>query len=240
MNRLLRSIGIGWLAVQLCSGQAPASSAEPVPTFGAAVVAPYGFCGRVYELPVGQYGVSDCSTMLPKAADLLRLQPIRQIYATRLNVPHMDFRLGFPDVPDRFEWFAIDYTARFWIETPGPYEFRLMSDDGSALYIDEHRIIDSDCLQVSTVEGTMQLQGGIHEIRVSYFQGPRYGVALLLHVKAPGQPWRLFDTNEFRPPPNPADWKYPNTGNLDVPYDPCKAEPHTPGLFQLIQRPPAK
>jgi hypothetical protein len=185
--------------------------------------------------PVGLPGVgqpeanTDCSTKLP---EFERHRPVGNIYTTRLYVPPRDFREGFPGVTDRFEWFAIDYNARFWIERPGKYSFLLRSDDGSALHIDERRIIDNDCMHPpSSVGGSVRLEGGIHDLRVSYFQGPRYQVALELHVKPPGGKWRIFDTQEFRPPANPADWKYSNSANLDAPVDPCKAERRSRGLI---------
>ncbi len=163
----------------------------------------------------------DCSATLPKFE---RLQPVGNIYTMRLNVRPRDFREGFPGVTRRIEWFAIDYTARLWIEKPGKYSFMLLSDDGSALYIDERRVVDNDCVHAALLEkGSARLEGGIHDIRVSYFQGPRYEVALVLYVQPPGEKWRVFDMQDFKPPSNPADWKYSNPLNLDVPEDPCKA-----------------
>ena len=231
---------LGWLAVATCSAQLPPEGGDARPTFGATAIAPFGFCGRIYALPEGRpqaashdilrnpmgrapatATVLDCTTKLP---EFQLLHPIGNIYTTQLNVPVRDFRGGFPGVTGRFEWFAIDYTARFWIETPGKYSFTLLSDDGSALYIDERRIIDNDCMHAPlTADGSVQLEGGIHDMRVSYFQGPRWQVALVLSVKPPGGKWRVFDTDEFRPPSNPADWKYPNPANLDAPMDPCTA-----------------
>ena len=38
--------------------------------------------------------------------------------------------------------------------------------------------------------------------------GPRFQVALVLSVAGPGEPLRVFSTDEFKPPPNPEDWKY--------------------------------
>jgi hypothetical protein len=253
-----------WLVPAACWAQVPEVADEATPTFGVTVVAPFGFCGRIYELPERKYverpsfdmaprqnlppsmtqagaappapvlvqSDTDCSAKLPK---FQQLQPAGNIYTMKLNVKPRDFREGFPGVTGRFEWFAIDYNARFWIEKPGKYSFRLLSDDGSALYIDERRIIDNDCMHpASTVTGNARLDGGIHDIRVSYFQGPRFQVALALYVKPPGEEWRVFDMQEFKPPPNPANWKYPNSRNLDVPEDPCKA---TRPRRALISRP---
>lgn len=251
-----------WLAIGVCPAQIPASNDEHVPTFGVTAVAPFGFCGRIYALPEqesmpqvsspqpqpdARYSASagpvlggtdsgytnrSCTTRLPRFE---QLQPIGTIYTTKLNVPPRDFREGFPGVTGRFEWFALDYTARFWIKAPGKYSFRLLSDDGSALYIDERQIIDNDCMHLPmSASGSVRLDGGIHDLRVSYFQGPRWHVALVLEVKPPLDNWRVFDTEEFRPPANPADWNYANTANLDAPYDPCKAERRP---RELISRP---
>jgi hypothetical protein len=261
-------VAAGGLVLGVSSAQIPPETGQSVPTFGVTVVAPFGFCGRIYELPVdltvpirpsdadlprtpsevpgrndphtGRGAVSPaiaghnpCSTRLPKFE---RLQPIGNIYATRLNVPSRDFREGFPGVTGRFEWFAIDYSARFWIEKPGKYSFELLSDDGSALYIDERRVVDNDCMHAPrSARGTISLEGGIHDMRAGYFQGPRWHVALVLSVKPPDEQWRIFNTDDFRPPPNPADWKYPNPANLDSTEDPCKLERRP--QKKLIQRP---
>jgi hypothetical protein len=56
---------------------------------------------------------------------------------------------------------------------------------------------------------SLQLAGGIHNIRVSYFQGPRDTVALVLLIAAPGEDYRVFNTEEFKPPPNPETWAFP-------------------------------
>jgi hypothetical protein len=188
-------------------------SQEGLATFGTTVVAPFGFCGRIYAIPPATFS-------LPRLAGL---SPLGTIYTTKLDVKPRSFSEGFPGVTNWFEWFAIDYTARIWVETPGTYSFVLESDDGAALYFDERLVIDNDGEHLPTkAHGDIRLDGGIHEIRVSYYQGPRYYVALVLHVKPPKQKWRLFDTNDFKPPSNPADWKYAKSANLEVPVDPCK------------------
>jgi hypothetical protein len=56
----------------------------------------------------------------------------------------------------------------------------------------------------------VDLAGGIHAIRVEYFQGPRMDVALILRVAGPRQRLHIFSTDEFKPPPNPDDWTFPD------------------------------
>ena len=225
MSRVCRRLSpvlAALLAAGACAAQAPEETREPTASFGVTVVVPFGFCGRIYKMRTGR-DVPGCSSRLP---EFQKLRSIGTIYTTELDVSPREFHQGFPGVTKRYEWFAIDYKARFWVETPGEYEFTLLSDDGSALYLDERQVINNDCIHpIKEVSGTVQLEGGIHEIRVSYFQGPRFHVALVLKVKPPGGDWRIFDTGDFKPPPNPAEWKYPNPGNLDLPADPCRTGP---------------
>ena len=200
--------GVAWvrcvaMALSLAFGVAAQSpSAQPdssVPTFGTTVVVPSGLRGEVYHIPKN-------SNRLP---NFRKLKSRGSIYTASLNVPPHDFREGFPGVTKRFEWFALDYTGKFWIEIPGEYRFSLLSDDGSKLYIDGAEVIDDDGVHFATERtARVRLDGGIHRIRVSYFQGPRFEVALVLRVAPPGERWRVFSTDEFKPPPNPENWKF--------------------------------
>jgi hypothetical protein len=167
---------------------------EPIPKFGTTVVVPLGLSGAIYHLRPNT----------PKLPNFRKLKPKGTIYTASLNVPPQDFRQGFPGVTKRFEWFAIDYTGRFWIEKPGIYRFALTSDDGAQLYIDDQLIVDNDGVHPPrTEQGEVELSGGVHRLRVPYFQGPRSEVALVLEVAGPGdEQMRIFTTDEFKPPPN--------------------------------------
>src|SRR5260370_38067883 len=105
-----------------------AAAQEPVAVFGTTVVIPSGLRGDIYFLP------QDTQTL----ADLARLHPHGSIYTTSLNVPPQDFLIGFPGITRRFEWFAIDYSGKFCIETPGLYRFRLGLDAGPTFSITGH------------------------------------------------------------------------------------------------------
>jgi hypothetical protein len=118
---------------------------------------------------------------------------------------------------ERFEWFAIDCSGAFWIEKPGRYVFALLSDDGSRLFIDNTPIIDNDCQHPPDLRiAALKLDGGAHRIRVSYFQGPRDCLALILAVAGPDQQWKVFDIQEFKPPSNPEEWHYPESSAFAV------------------------
>jgi hypothetical protein len=179
-------------------GQNPPPKQEPersdVVVFGTTVVISTGLEGKIYNLPEGA----------EKLPNFSKRKPVGKIYTTSLNIPQQNFRVGFPGVTKRFEWFAIDYTGRFWAEKLGYYDFSLTSDDGSNLYIDGELIIDNDGQHPPRERtGNVRLSKGVHEIRVSYFQGPGDLVALVLKIAPPGEPLRIFNTDELKPPPEP-------------------------------------
>jgi hypothetical protein len=164
---------------------------SPVPTFGTTVVISGALQGEIYYIPPGT----------PRLPKFDRIAPVGAIYTDSLNIPPRDFTEGFPGVTSRFEWFAIDYRGRFWIEKSGRYQFELMSDDGSILNVDDRVLIDNDGLHPpKTRANAITLSAGIHRIRVSYFRGTRLQVALVLSVKGPGGRRRPFSTKEFSPP----------------------------------------
>jgi hypothetical protein len=189
------------ILVILGCASAAAAQEESTPVFGTTVVIPSGLRGLVYHIHHNTSELPNFKKMKPAGPP---------IYTSSLNLPPQDFRRGFPGVTKRFEWFAIDYTVRFWISAPGMYTFSLLSDDGAKLYIDDQVVIDNDGQhRPQEKTGEVDLAGGLHSIRVSYFQGPKFYVALVLKVAGNGQPLRVFSTDEFKPPPDPGQWRFP-------------------------------
>jgi hypothetical protein len=194
------------LAIAACSSAAWSSAApaqeESTPIFGTTVVISSGLRGLVYHIHRN-------TSKLPDFEKLKAAGPA--IYTSSLNLPPQDFKRGFPGVTKRTEWFAIDYTGRFWINDPGTYTFSLLSDDGAKLFIDDQAVIDNDGTHAPLEKtGAIELAAGIHRIRVSYFQGPKFQVALVLKIASPGQELRVFSTDEFKPPPDPGQWRFPD------------------------------
>lgn len=188
-----------------------AQGQESVPKFGTTVVIPGGLRGLVYHIPHDTLRLPEFGKLKPKGT----------IYTASLHVPPQDFKEGFPGVSKRFEWFAIDYTGRFWIDRAGMYTFVLTSDDGARLYIDDQLIIDNDRQHPPEDRtGSIRLGGGVHRLRVSYFQGPRFQVALVLEVAPPGEPLRVFSTDEFKPPAHPETWIDPDSDAGAKPREP--------------------
>jgi len=192
------------LALTAACAQSPLPEG-PVTTFGVTVVDGFGLRGDIYLLQPG-------TEMLP---NFKKMEPVGSIYTRELNIRPREFQSGFPGVTDRFEWFAIDYNGYFYISNPGKYRFIVASDDGSKLYIDDKRVIDNDGVHpLKAEECAVRLKGGIHTLRLSYFQGPRTHLALMLGVARQGEEWKIFSTNDFQPPRDPADWKYGEPNKL--------------------------
>ena len=147
--------------------------------------------GSVYYLPEGQL-------RLPAFE---RMSPVGSICTYALDVPTRSFTEGIPGVMNRIEWFAIDYHVDFWVENPGAYMFSLNSDDGSVLYIDGRLVVDNDGQHMTQyAAGRTKLEAGMHRMRVSYFQGPRFEVALVLMVSPPHGKWKVFDIRDYLAP----------------------------------------
>jgi hypothetical protein len=156
---------------------------------------PLAMCGDVYQL-------APWTTKLPRFSELDAVAPI---YVTALGVYSRFFTAGIPNVTSRTEWFGVNYQGRFGVDTAGKYEFDLLSDDGAKVYIDDKLVVSDDTPHSPRhSKGKIQLNTGTHGIRVSYFQGPRIEVALVLLVKPPRRGWRLFDTRDFPTPEEPA------------------------------------
>jgi hypothetical protein len=189
-----------FILVALCASSI--AQEEPMPIFGTTVVIPSGLRGLVYYIHHNRTELPDFEKLKPAGPP---------IYTPSLNLPPQDFKHGFPGVTKRTEWFAIDYSGKFWIADPGMYTFSLLSDDGAKLYIDDQVIVDNDGVHAPLEKtGAVELAGGLHRIRVSYFQGPKWQVALVLKVAGTGQQPRIFTTDEFKPPPDPGQWRLPD------------------------------
>jgi hypothetical protein len=133
-----------WLALGLALASSRAED-KPVYTFGTTVVDSGGLQGRVYHLKPG--------TQMPP--NFGHVRPVGSVYTTSLNVWPQNFDEGFPSITNRFEWFAIEYSGRFWVENAGHYRFSLLADDGAKLYLHNEVVIDND-----GVHRAMAISGG--------------------------------------------------------------------------------
>ena len=225
LSRRFPSAFVAFCAALVCVAQAPAPEAgvfQPgdsgaMATFGTTVVVPSGLRGEIYALPPHTMRLPDFNR--------LETEPLGSIWTNVLNVPPRHWRRGFPGVTKRNEWFAIVYTGRFWVATPGWHEFAIMSDDGSKVYIDDQLFIWNDCQHPPDIRAAgIDLSTGVHRIRVEYFQGPRDCLALVLAVRAPGEKWKVFSTDDFRPPVNLENWHSDIPADLTAPPPPNRTK----------------
>lgn len=147
------------------------------------------FKGAIYLLDESTEHIPD---------NIAQMKPIGNIYCTKLDVPTRDFTTGFPGVTDRFEWFGIIYSAVFEIDKTAEYNFKILSDDGSIVWIDNKLILNNDGIHIGDVrDTTMQLNKGLHKIKIWYFQGPATEISLQLFITKPGSEEEIFDLNNF-------------------------------------------
>ncbi|GIF10181.1 RICIN domain-containing protein [Actinoplanes teichomyceticus] len=83
-------------------------------------------------------------------------------------------------------YFMAQALTNITIPADGSYTFRLSSDDGSRLTIDDGLVVNHDGLHgVTSKDGTAQLDAGVHPLRIDYFERDG-GQQLTLEWKRPG------------------------------------------------------
>jgi len=180
-----------------------------IPGFGTAAPHPGWLRGTLYTWPLppsleAQTGLHNCQVRLP---DFAKMRPVASLNTPSLNIPPNLPREVFSRMDyGSSSWFAIVYEGSFWIEKPGEYGFRLLSMDGSRLYLDGGLAIANDCLHPAETRAAMAvLARGWHSLEVSYFKGNGEYAALVLEVARPGQDYEVFDVTEYAPPKTARD-----------------------------------
>jgi hypothetical protein len=166
-----------------------ANNAPAKTTFGDSIPISNGLMGRVFLLP-------DTTRSLP---DFDTLKPLPDpIYVSEINVPGQKWSVGFPGLRDRFEWFGVQYTGSFKPLRSATYLFKLISDDGSRLFIDDKLVINNDGIHAEwPVRASLHLSDSIHTFRLDYFQGPKYELALQLYWSVPDSTEKIFPGKDF-------------------------------------------
>ncbi len=238
----------------LMSALAPSAPGQSTDEFGTESWLAGALRGRIFFLP----------PFTQRLPGLDSLRPEGTIYAHELNVPTTAWQQGYPGVKGRLEWFAIEYEGIIRAHHSGHYLFRLVSDDGSKLYIDNKLVIDNDGVHPTrSAEGSVDLDAFQHRIRIQYFQGPRYYVALQLFCSSNGFREQVFPNcgvglqtpdvhSVFKPEPMTDVWSVFKPDMTDVKSQisysniPCLAEldlctpdrviiePQTPGRYHIV------
>jgi len=132
-----------------------------------------GWSGKVYGFSYAIKGIPDFSIIG---------EPAVIINAPNLNITPRIFDIGFPGLgKDIVENFAIRFSTRLNISTTKDYSFKLTSDGGSKLYIDNRMVIDNSGFHAVVMKsGAVNLTAGEHVASVEYFHGPKGQIALQL------------------------------------------------------------
>jgi len=106
------------------------------------------------------------------------------------------FHEGKKPIPSPFSAIWKGYLE---INTPGIYTFKLTSDDGSWLYIDDILVIDNGGNHATkSVAGTATLEHGKHKIMIKYFDAGGGAVLSLLWIPPNGKESKIPVTNLCR------------------------------------------
>lgn len=96
-------------------------------------------------------------------------------------------------VAERTDNFGVRFDGFLQIKQAGDYTFHLGSDDGSILYLDGEEVIDNDDIHPHQVRSDeIELDAGMHAIRVDYMQGGGEWT-LELDYEGPGVPRQPAD-----------------------------------------------
>lgn len=108
-------------------------------------------------------------------------------------LPKIEFYAA--DFGELEENFALEVTGYLRIPKTNNYTFRLISDDGSQMYIDDELVIDNDGYHGEiAIDGEVVLAEGYHPVRILYMQG--------LGGRTFRLTWRSFDSKRFETVPS--------------------------------------
>lgn len=159
----------------------PASTGIPVlagtNVFGQGTPDAAGWKGSFFVIPPATQKIPALATMQPNGV----------LFAKELNVSNKSMTGGFPGIDaTKNENFAIRWEAPLVVDTEADYTFRILSDDGANVLIDNTLIVDNDGQHnVAEKSGPVHLVKGTHVITVDYFQSTG-AVALQLFCKKAG------------------------------------------------------
>jgi len=100
---------------------------------------------------------------------------------------------GFPGMPTSLQnlvgldGYSLDINGFLDVPTTGNYVFKLTSDDGAILLINDEVIISDDSLHAphTSTSLVVRLNKGLNRINVLYYQGPLSQIALQLKWSGP-------------------------------------------------------
>jgi len=159
------------------------------------------FKGPVYKMPIVKqqrgkgFTIGIIERYIPDSVKNYKV--IKEIELETPNIPNSDSVDGFPGHPELTTQFAMLLDSEVTIKVPGCYQFRLKSDDGSILWIDDKKIVDNDGGHAMTTKtDTVRLQAGTYPSKLWYFQGHAAKFGIQLTAKLIGQSGLCSEPND--------------------------------------------
>lgn len=120
---------------------------------------------QVPGLLVRVYDIGQTVPAVPELAEGQKPNEVRVVGTLDLSTERKDFGALESD-------FATEVVGDLQIEQAGVYAFRLISDDGALLWIDDQLVVDNDGLHgAQPKDGSIHLAAGAHSLHVWHMQG---------------------------------------------------------------------
>jgi PKD repeat protein len=105
---------------------------------------------------------------------------------------------------DQADFFAFQFDGYLHVPVDGVYRFKVDSDDGGVLYLNDRMVVDNSIItpEVQEATGDVGLRAGLYKLHIDYFEGI-IGQRIKLLVKEPG---------EMRWKPVPKSWFWRDLG----------------------------
>ena len=186
------------------------ATALPVVSVSASV-APSGLLGRYWQdsffgIDPLIYPQWDWYGMPPLGPypqpDMVRTDPTINFKGT-VHPPEWNWRPFGPG-----HQFSVKWTGYINIPealVPGPYWFRLYSDDGSWLFIDDTLVINNSLIHApKPVDGSISLSAERHKIVIDFYETANTECGIVLYWKPPGATdWEIVPPTALSPEPLP-------------------------------------
>jgi hypothetical protein len=160
----------------------------------------YSENGLVADLYIAGFSEKDKYKKVDDYLEKAKKQYLK-VFVNDIYVPTKKFKKGFTKSISVYEYFALDFHGFLKLsnqDEEGTYQFALLSDDGSILELDNKVIVNNDGNHPTKLacasEAIYLKHGDLLPLRLKYYQGPRYHMALVLL-------WRkVTDTQNLKDP----------------------------------------
>jgi hypothetical protein len=121
-------------------------------------------------------------------------------FIEKRSIANVDFRNLLNEKLPMEKQYAIQFSGTINIEQNGTYWFRVESDDGAGLAIDDRIVVDANRAKgYSPEDGRIALEEGAHSMCLRYFQADGYAGVRLLWKKPGDKEWLIVPPTAFIP-----------------------------------------